>query len=55
MGHFARARDTRGCVDEKSFEKLKKVLDKWGKMVYNVSCQGECDPASEGGALQYGR
>ena len=29
MGHFrARARDTRGCVDEKVFEKLKKVLDK---------------------------
>ena len=37
MGHFrARARDTRGCVDGKSFENLKLSIDKWGKMVYNV-------------------
>lgn len=36
---FARARDTRGCVDEKSFEKLKIGIDKWVRMLYNVYCE----------------
>ena len=34
---------------QESFENLKIGIDKWVKIVYNVSCQGECDPASEGG------